>query len=369
MKLFGNERNVFYDVAAQMSRQNARLNIGHLGEPQILIQQRMFQRFLFAFLIGFDDEFTSGVAEFHRAALAFQKMFRRDLLPVDKRNGQPVSQPRAKFLHQIQSERWTIGTIHMAAYTGLRRGEIQKLTWEDLHLDEARPYILARASTTKNKKTAVLPLVLPLVTALKEFRARQLNISGKVFRYGVPKAVTLLKDLADCGIKGVDEHGRHLDFHALRHTFATMLARAGVSPRVAMELMRHSDMRLTAKTYTDAMNLPLFGELEKLTPALPSLIASLNCEKPGLEGDISDQTDSPKKTAECVLTDDGRTVLTELVPSLENFEMAERGGFEPQITAWLFRVTECDNWRQVATFINVSNGFSYFNGLQPDDRR
>ena len=35
-----------------------------------------------------------------------------------------------------------------------------------------------------------------------------------------------------------------LDFHALRHTFATMLACAGVSPRVAMELMRHSDRRL-----------------------------------------------------------------------------------------------------------------------------
>ena len=219
----------------------------------------------------------------------------------------------------------------LAAYTGLRRGEIQKLTWNDLHLDEARPYILARASTTKNKKTAVLPLILPLVTALKEFRAKQNTVSGKVFRYGVPKAVTLLKDLLACGIQGVDEHGRHLDFHALRHTFATMLARAGVSPRVAMELMRHSDMRLTAKTYTDAMSLPLFGELDKITSLLPSLIASLNCEKPGLKGDISDQTELQKKIADCVLTDDGRTVLTELVPLLENFEVAERGGFEPPI--------------------------------------
>ena len=110
-----------------------------------------------------------------------------------------------------------------------------------------------------------------------------------------------------------------------------MLARAGVSPRVAMELMRHSDMRLTAKTYTDVMSLPLFGELEKITPLLPSLPASLNCEKPGLKEVNSDQTGLPKKTADCVLTDDGRTVLTELVPSLENLKLAERGGFEPPI--------------------------------------
>src|SRR5208282_280251 len=45
----------------------------------------------------------------------------------------------------------------LAAYTGLRRGEIKQLVWDDVHLDEKRPYILARASTTKNKKTATLP--------------------------------------------------------------------------------------------------------------------------------------------------------------------------------------------------------------------
>ena len=79
------------------------------------------------------------------------------------------------------------------------------------------------------------------------------------------------------------------------------------------------------------MNLPLFGELEKLTPALPSLPASLKSEKTGLKGDKFDQTDSPKKIADCVVTDDGGTDLTELVPPLKNLEMAERGGFEPPI--------------------------------------
>ncbi len=219
----------------------------------------------------------------------------------------------------------------LAAYTGLRRGEIQKLTWEDLRLDEARPYILARASTTKNKKTAVLPLIPPLVEALKAWRARQDQIAGKVFRRGVPTAKTILKDLAACGIKGMDEHGRHLDFHALRHTFATMLARAGVSPRVAMELMRHSDMRLTAKTYTDAMSLPLFGELEKITPLLPSLIASQKCEISGLKAAMPVQKGSSEKSMEIIPTDYSRETLTELVPCRKNSKMAEGVGFEPTL--------------------------------------
>jgi hypothetical protein len=86
-----------------------------------------------------------------------------------------------------------------------------------------------------------------------------------------------------------------------------------------------------AKTYTDAMSLPLFGELEKITPLLPSLPASLNYEKPGLEGGSSVQTDAPKKMSDCVINDSNREALTKLVPLLENLKLAERGGFEPQI--------------------------------------
>ena len=116
-----------------------------------------------------------------------------------------------------------------------------------------------------------------------------------------------------------------------KHDRLIMLVNAGISPRVAMKLMRHSDMRLTAKTYTDVMNLSLFGELEKLTPALSSLIASQKSEKNGLERNNFDQTDAPKKIAESVINDGNRAGLTELVPSLQNLKLAERGGFEPPI--------------------------------------
>jgi hypothetical protein len=73
------------------------------------------------------------------------------------------------------------------------------------------------------------------------------------------------------------------------------------------------------------------GELEKLTPAFPSLPASLNCEKTGLKGDNSDQTDLPKKTAGIIPNDYARATLTEVVPPLKNLKLAERGGFEPPI--------------------------------------
>ena len=43
--------------------------------------------------------------------------------------------------------------------------------------------------------------------------------------------------------------GEIVDFHALRHTFGTRHARAGVSPQKLKKLMRHSSIDLTMKYY------------------------------------------------------------------------------------------------------------------------
>ncbi len=48
----------------------------------------------------------------------------------------------------------------------------------------------------------------------------------------------------------VDSQNRYADFHSNRHTFITNLSLAGVSPRDAQELARHSDIRLTMGVYT-----------------------------------------------------------------------------------------------------------------------
>ncbi len=78
------------------------------------------------------------------------------------------------------------------------------------------------------------------------------------------------RDLVAAGIPFLDAEGKRADLHALRHTYNTRLAVSGVSPRVAMELMRHSEMRLTTKTYTDVSLLPLAAAVQ----SLPSLMGA-----------------------------------------------------------------------------------------------
>lgn len=72
---------------------------------------------------------------------------------------------------------------------------------------------------------------------------------------------------ADCqaaGIAKTDARGGVVDIHALRTTFCTHLAVAGVHPRVAQQAMRHSRMELTNRFYTDPVLLDVAGAVNSL---------------------------------------------------------------------------------------------------------
>ena len=80
----------------------------------------------------------------------------------------------------------------------------------------------------------------------------------------MPNMEIFKADLKEANIEFINAKNQRADFHSLRHTLATNLALAGTAPRIAMEIMRHSDMRLTSKTYTDAGLLPITEAVTKL---------------------------------------------------------------------------------------------------------
>jgi hypothetical protein len=72
--------------------------------------------------------------------------------------------------------------------------------------------------------------------------------------------------LEKAGIPYTDAQNRRADFHVLRHTYGSLLAKAGIAPRVAMSLMRHTDVRLTMNVYMDSRVFDLAGAVQKLPP-------------------------------------------------------------------------------------------------------
>jgi integrase len=153
----------------------------------------------------------------------------------------------------------------LALHTGLRRGEINALRWGDLHLDVANPFYAVPVAKSKSRKEQPRPLHPELVRELQAMKsAGKVTPETLVFPERVPAMKVIRADFKTAGIPLVDERGHRVDFHALRMTYITRLQRAGVSPREAMELARHSDMRLTMKTYTDAAQLPLAATVRGL---------------------------------------------------------------------------------------------------------
>jgi len=145
-------------------------------------------------------------------------------------------------------------------YTGLRRQEINGLRWGDFDFTTNPPRLKVPSSISKNRKESTHFLRPELTETLTAFRPAHAKSGDWVFRGQVPRVPTFKRDLAKAGIPFEDERGRRVDLHALRTTFGTLLSASGVSPRVAMELMRHSDLKLTMKVYTDVSQLPLVKE-------------------------------------------------------------------------------------------------------------
>ncbi len=157
-----------------------------------------------------------------------------------------------------------------AVYTGLRRGELEKLEWRDLDLEPDKLSIRVRASSAKNGKETVLPLHPDLAEKLREFKPSKSRAMDKVFKGLIGRKIEpLQRDLKKAGIPYVNEKGETADFHSFRHTFITWMALQGVPIGHAMHLARHSESRLTEKVYTDAGKLPL----SKVVSLLPSVDA------------------------------------------------------------------------------------------------
>lgn len=126
------------------------------------------------------------------------------------------------------------------------------------------PHFKVPAHLTKNGQPAIVPLHKRLIDELRRAVAN-LDEGDFIFPQYAHPSRRLDRHLRLAGIERFDARNRKVDFHSFRYTFARKLAKQGISQRLAQELMRHSDPRLTANLYTDTAHLPTFDAIEKLS--------------------------------------------------------------------------------------------------------
>lgn len=152
-----------------------------------------------------------------------------------------------------------------ALWTGLRRSELAQLTWGDVDLPNA--VIRLRPQTTKSRRADSIVLHPELVDALTGMRPTSARPSDPVLT-SIPSIRTVHLDLEFAGIEaaGTADHPGVVDFHALRKTFGSLMAMAGIDQRVRQALMRHADPRLTEGVYIDESLLPIRKSLQSMEP-------------------------------------------------------------------------------------------------------
>jgi len=178
---------------------------------------------------------------------------------------------RADVAEALELTGWERALTYLVLMTtGLRRGELAAVTVDDVELDGPAPTITLKGTAAKNGQRAIVPLrpdvAQELQAWLKGRGKRGADHSGSRPLFDVPASMIRVfdLDLAAAGIAKVDERGRTVDVHALRHTFASHLMAAGVAPRTAQAAMRHSSLELTTRTYTDPKLLDVAGAVNSL---------------------------------------------------------------------------------------------------------
>jgi integrase len=130
--------------------------------------------------------------------------------------------------------------ILVALNTGMRRGELTSITWQDVDLQAKR--VTVRAGYAKSGKARHIQLNSEAIDVLKRWKgkhAKGKEPKGRVFAIASPKT-------AWAGLMAAAKISE-FRFHDLRHTFASKLMMAGVDLNTVRELLGHGDIKMTLR--------------------------------------------------------------------------------------------------------------------------
>lgn len=184
---------------------------------------------------------------------------------------------------------WTVGQVNeylrftkhsryhpvffLAAYTGMRKGEILGLTWDDIDFEGKMikvnktlyrikgEYLLSEPKTHNSIRTIYIDDDIIKVLRWQKNRInRERLMYGSVYKehpmvfaqetgeYVYPTAVNGLfrRFIKQSGLPPIR-------FHDLRHTHATILLQMGVNPKIVAERLGHSSVQITLDTYSHVL--------------------------------------------------------------------------------------------------------------------
>ena len=190
---------------------------------------------------------------------------------VKRRKYRTLNEEETKLFLNAAEESRNYGFYLTALTTGLRIDEIAGLRWEDLNFEKGtisvKQQLLKGGTNVKfgsvktDSSDRAVPMIEPLANELKKIRKRQAKekiLAGPLWEeYGIVFTISTGRPIDTHNISR-REFKKLLNkvelpdirFHDLRHSVATILMELGTSIEIISEILGHSSITITRKTYT-----------------------------------------------------------------------------------------------------------------------
>jgi integrase len=170
----------------------------------------------------------------------------------------------AALLSELRDPFYTL--ILLVSVTGLRRGELFGLKWEDVDFEQAEMRVVRSIvdqvegppKTLASRRP--IPMSPALASALENWRKQTSYPDPQDWVFASPQALGMKAYWPDAVLKRHvlpaaerAEITKKIGWHSFRRTLATLLQSSGASVKTTQELLRHSSPLMTMGTYAKAV--------------------------------------------------------------------------------------------------------------------
>ena len=213
---------------------------------------------------------------------------------AEKFEFQPLTVEQIRKLLEVAKGHYMEALFKLALATGMRRGELMGLKWQDVDLNtgvlqvrriltripskmEGKGFIESEPKTRMSRRSVVIASFA--LEALREHHSRQLDAIIKagplwqfndyVFCTSIGTHINPTTDMLEPLNELLEKAGLpHIRFHDLRHSAASLLMSQGVHPKVVQELLGHSTIAMTMDVYSHVLPSMQQDAMSKLNDVL-----------------------------------------------------------------------------------------------------